>query len=125
MPGFGTITNVIRKYHMYKKDCLLSFIDCGIRYNKLAFEGPYGECGAVDVFGIWKDNVDEKRSLNYIKQLREHYDFPIFHSPKGMEYHINTFYQSKFGMFTCYEVHFNYGNTRYDTELISYWQRNE
>jgi hypothetical protein len=52
---------------MYKKDCLLSFIDCGTRYNKLAFEGPYGECGAVDVFGIWKDNVDEKRSINYIK----------------------------------------------------------
>ena len=67
IPGFGTITKIIRQYHMFKKDCLLSFIDCGTRYNKHAFEGPYGECGSVDVFGIWKEHVDEKRSNNYIK----------------------------------------------------------
>ena len=67
IPGYGSIARAITQYHYFKKDCLLSSLDCGIRYNKKAFEGPYGECGSVDVFGIWKKNVDEKRAKRYVQ----------------------------------------------------------
>ena len=63
----------------------MSFYDCqGNRHNKLAFEGPYLECGSVDVFGIWKENVNEKKSKKYIAILMDHYDFPLHDCPKGM-----------------------------------------
>ena len=127
IPGYGKVNLAIRQYHYFKKNCLLSFLDCGIRYNKKAFEGPYGECGSVDVFGIWKKNVDERRAKPYVKRLMEHYDFPIFHSPAGLEHHLNTFYQAKYGMFTCHDMTFSLGvgKVRYDTELVNYWQRSE
>jgi hypothetical protein len=63
-----------------------------MRYNRRAFEGPYDECGKVDVFEIWKNNVKEKRARSYVSKLMEHYDFPIYHSPPGMEKDLNTFY---------------------------------
>lgn len=125
VPGSGKINKVITQYHVYKKNCLLSFLDCGLQYNKKAFEGPYGECGAVDVFGIWKKNVEEKRAKIYVRKLMEHYDFPIYHSPPGLETHLNTFYQAKFGMFSCHDTAavWGIGKARYDAELVNYWQR--
>lgn len=85
IPSHAQIINAIRKYHVFKKSCLMSFYDCqGNRHNKYAFAGPYDECGRLDVFQIWKDNVKEKRSKQYIEQLMDHYDFPLHDSPKGM-----------------------------------------
>ena len=57
----------------------------------------------------------------------QHYDFPIYHAPSGLETHINTFYQAKYGMFTCHDtaLNSNIGRARYDEALIQYWQRNE
>jgi hypothetical protein len=51
----------------------------------------------------------------------EHYDFPIYHVPNGLNHFINQFYQAKFGMFTCHDLTFQVGKTRFDTELINYW----
>ena len=65
---------------------MMSFFNCGIGYNKFSFQEPQRECGAVDVFGIWKDNVNEIKARNYVNYLRDHYDFPIFNSPSGMEF---------------------------------------
>ena len=125
IPGTGTINKTIHAYHSFKSHCLLSFNTCGIRYNKAAFDGPYGECGSVDVFGIWKNSVDEKRAKKYVRFLMEHYDFPLYHSPPGLESHLNAFYQSKYGMFTCFDTKDNIGKVRYNVEFINHWQRNK
>lgn len=85
VPGFGSISTVIRKYHYLKKDCLHSFMNCGSRYNRAVFAGPYDECGSIDVFGIYKESVNEKRAHKYVKFLLDHYDFPLWHSPQGLE----------------------------------------
>lgn len=92
VPGYGSVSKAITQYHYFKAKCLLSSLDCGSRYNKKAFAGPYDECGAHDVFGIWKKNVNEKRAKNYVSYLMEHYDFPIYHDPPGLLHHINIFY---------------------------------
>jgi len=90
---------------VFKKSCLVSFYDCqGNRHNKYAFAGPYDECGRIDVFGIWKDNVKEKKAKAYLNILTDHYDFPLHYSPKGMSDSINLFYQGKYGMFTCHDT---------------------
>lgn len=34
VPTFQTVAQVIREYHYFKKDCLTSFLYCGIGYNK-------------------------------------------------------------------------------------------
>jgi hypothetical protein len=42
VPSHAQIISAIRKYHVFKKSCLMSFYDCqGNRHNKYAFEGPY------------------------------------------------------------------------------------
>ena len=56
----------------------MSFLDCGGNtYNKYAFEGPYLECGRIDVFKQWKDNVNEKKGKDYVAMLRDQYDVPL------------------------------------------------
>lgn len=44
-----------------------------------------------------------------------------------MEEEINRFYQAKYGMFTGHDMTMRHhqGKTRFDQELIMYWNRNE
>lgn len=123
VPSFAALTQTIREYHYFKKDCLTSFLYCGIAYNKQAFTGADGECGKTDHFGIWKKNINEKKAKNYIKKLMEHYEFPLFHTPRGMDYDLNTFYQAKYGMFTCHDLNHCIGQARYDADLVNYWNK--
>ena len=68
----------------------MSFYDCqGNRHNKLAFEGPYLECGRVDVFGIWKERVKEQKAKVFIDKLMNQYDIPLHQCPSGMEDLVN------------------------------------
>ena len=93
VPSHGQIIQSIRKYHVFKKSCLMSFYDCqGNRHNKLAFAGPYDECGRVDVFGVWKDHVKEKKAKVFIDKLMDMYDIPLHECPSGAEQSINMFY---------------------------------
>jgi len=124
VPTYGTMLSVIEQYHSFKKGCLYSFYNC-IKYNRRALTGPQDECGAVDVFGIYKRNVDERRAVAYVSQLAEHFDFPMYHAPRGLEDGINTFYQAKYGMFTCHDTTSNIGNTRFEPEFVQFWQRKE
>jgi len=55
--------------------------------------------------------------------FRQYYDFPIFNTPKGLDKALNTFYQAKYGMFTCYDLNHCHGKVRYETDLINYWNR--
>ena len=104
----------------------MSFYDCqGNRHNKIAFAGPYDECGRIDVFGIWKQSVKEKKSKDYVEALMDHYDIPVHYAPQGMESEINKFYQAKFGMFTCHDTLARIGGVRYAEDLIDYWVRNK
>lgn len=90
---------------MFKKSCLVSFYDCqGNRHNKYAFAGPYDECGRLDVFGIWKKRVNEKKAKDIVELLMDHYDLPLHLAPLGLEDQLNTFYQAKYGMFTCHDT---------------------
>ena len=83
----------------------MSFYDCqGNRHNKYAFAGPYDECGRLYVFGIWKDNVKQKKAKHYIDALVDQYDFVLHDTPKGMTESINSVYQAKYGMFTCHDT---------------------
>lgn len=66
VPTHDQISKSIHEYFFFKKSCLLSFFECGSAYNKEAFTGPFQECGNVDVFGIWKKNVNERRAAKYI-----------------------------------------------------------
>ena len=126
VPSNAQIINAIRKYHVFKKSCLMSFYDCqGNRHNKLAFAGPYDECGRIDVFGVWKDNVTEKKSKVFIDRLMDQYEIPVHHAPDGMEDEINKFYQGRYGMFTCHDTLQRIGKVRYAEDLIEYWQRNK
>jgi len=123
VPTYATIAKTILQYHYFKKDCLTSSLYCGIAYNKAAFEGPEAECGKIDSFGIWKNNVDEKKAKGFVGVFREYYEFPIFNSPEGLGKDLNTFYQSKYGMFTCHDLNHCHGAVRYENELIQYWDR--
>lgn len=126
IPSHNQIIQTIRSYHVFKKSCLMSFYDCqGNRHNKHAFEGPYLECGRIDVFGIWKKNVKEQRAKNFVELLMDQYDLPVHEAPKGMEEEINKFYMAKYGMFTCHDVLARMGKVRYPEDLINYWQRNK
>lgn len=87
--------------------------------------GPQDECGSVDVFGIYKRNIDEKRSAPFVNILMDHFDFPIYHAPRGLEEGINTFYQAKYGMFTCHDASNHIGLTRFEPEFVQFWQRKE
>lgn len=51
----------------------------------------------------------------------DHFDFPIYHSPRGLEEGINTFYQAKYSMFTCHDATFNVGLARYEPDLVKFW----
>ena len=126
VPTYAALINSIRKYHVFKKSCLMSFYDCqGNRHNKYAFAGPYDECGKLDVFGIWKNNVKEKRAKQFVDLLVDHYEFPLHDTPRGMEDTINTFYQAKYGMFTCHDTLQRIGKVRQPEDLIAHWQRNK
>ena len=51
----------------------------------------------------------------------DHYDFPLWHSPKELEHGINVFFQAKFGLFTCHDLDHQLGKARYDPELVKLW----
>lgn len=124
VPSRGQLHTIINKYHLFKKGCLVTFYDCqGNRHNKLAWTGPYTECGSVDVFGIWKASVKEPRAKPWVTRIMDQYHFPLHDCPKGMEYDINLFYQAKYGMFTCHDALQRFGMIRYAEDLIGYWQR--
>jgi len=80
----------MRKYHNLNKTCIPNYSTCDISYNSLVFYGT-DNCGAVshDVFAIWKQYVEEKKAKKMINLLMEHYDFPIYDSPPGLEREIN------------------------------------
>ena len=101
-------------------------MDCGgNRHNKYAFEGPYDECGRIDVFNKWKSNVDEKKGKEYVYRLMDHYDIKTHYAPLGMEQELNKFYQAKYGMFTCHDNIHKIGHVRYAEDLIDYWIRSK
>ena len=126
VPSNAQIIHVIRKFHVFKKSCLLSFYDCqGNRHNKLAFAGVADECGRIDVFHVWKDNVKEKKSKWFIDKLQDHYEIPLHQCPPGMEQEVNKFYQAKYGMFTCHDTLQRIGGVRYAEDLIDHWVRNK
>lgn len=126
IPSHAQIIEVIRTYHVFKKSCLVSFFDCqGNRHNKYAFAGPYDECGRIDVFGIWKKKVNEKKSKEFVELLMDQYDLPVHQAPKGLEQGLNKFYQAKYGMFTCHDTLARIGHVRYAEDLIDFWVKNK
>jgi len=77
------------------------------------------------VFGIWKENVKEKKAKHFIELLTDHYEVPIYSPPSSMQTSINKFYQGKYGMFTCHDTLQRIGAVRYAEDLIDFWQRNK
>ena len=105
---------------------MISFYDCqGNRHNPRAFAGPYDECGRIDVFGIWKENVKEKKSKAFISKLMDTYDIPLHECPSSAEDSVNMFYMAKYGIFTCHDVLQRLGKVRYAEDLIGYWTRSK
>lgn len=68
-----------------------------------AFEGVADECGQTDVFAIYKQHVDEKKSKRITTLFKDHYDVPIHLPPNYLLPGINKFYHAKYGMFTCHD----------------------
>jgi hypothetical protein len=53
----------------------------------------------------------------------DHYELPMYYSIGNSKELLNSFFQAKYGLFTCYDsVHHN-GRVNYDPELIEYWER--
>ena len=105
VPSQAQVINAIRKYHTFKKGCLMSFYDCqGNRHNKYAFAGPYDECGRFDVFAIWKQNVKEQKAKNFVHLFTDHYEVPLHDAPTELRKNLNTFYQGRYGIFTCHDT---------------------
>jgi hypothetical protein len=126
VPSEAQVINAIRKYHTFKKGCLMSFYDCqGNRHNKYAFAGPYDECGRFDVFEIWKKNVKEQKAKNFVQLFTDHYEVPLHDAPNSMRKSLNTFYQGRYGIFTCHDTLQRIGEVRYAEDLIDYWQKNK
>lgn len=50
----------------------------------------------------------------------EHNEMP-FDWPSDLESHLNDFYQSKYGMFTCFDTKDNIGKVRYNVEFTNHW----
>lgn len=123
MPTEREVALAIKQYHAFKMGCLESFLFCGSGYNPYAFKGVYEECGTNDMFGIWRQHVDEKKAVKYVVKLMEHYDIPLYETPPELERQINTFYSAKYGMFTCSQMVRSPGLVRYDTDLINLWER--
>ena len=105
---------------------MASFLDCqGNRHNQYVFAGPYDECGRVDVFGIWKEQVNEKKAKPSVQQFRELYDIPLHDCPNAILKDVNMFYQGKYGMFTCHDTLQRMGEVRYGEDLIEHWQKSK
>ena len=106
VPGQGKILTAARQYHDLNKVCIPNYTGCGITYNTAVYHGT-DACGAAsgDVFGIWKRNVDEKKAKRMVQTLMDHYDFPVYDVPAGLEREIYRFYQAKYGLFTCLGMH--------------------
>lgn len=96
---------------------------CSLRYNKVVFLGVQDECGAMDVFRVWHDHVNEKRATLTVEKLMENYELPIFVNVGRSRESINAFFQAKYGLFTCFDSIYHFGAIDFDPELIAYWER--
>lgn len=77
------------------------------------------------MFGIWKKRVNEKKGKDIVELLMDQYDLPLHIAPLGLDDAINTFYQAKYGMFTCHDTLQRIGKVRHAEDLIDFWIRNK
>ncbi len=71
---------------------MTSFIGCSLEYNKVVFLGPYDECGYIDIFKPWRDEVSEEKARPIIKHFMLHYELPLFHVIGNSSESINSFF---------------------------------
>lgn len=89
-------------------------------WNKEVYNGVFGRCGLMDPFIIWNKHVkmkDYEESLNMFMEL---FDYAIFEQPKGerVQFEMNCYWQSKYGLFTCYDMWVKWGTVNFDGSLI-------
>jgi len=83
------------------------------------------ECRGVDLFAIWNDYVSEAKGRGAVNLLRKNYEVPLFEAPtKKSQSAINSFYQAKYSMFTCFDSISYIGTFDIDPALVAYWEPN-
>ena len=107
------------KAHRKKSDCLKSHFDCSYSYNPKAQDNVRHEC-KMHEFEIWRTRFKEPTAMEPVQtEMRKFYKFPpMFTDYQSLTDHINFFYQTKYGMFTCHTNRILYGRVRFPIELI-------
>lgn len=68
--------------------------------------------------------MNEVKARPIVKLLMKHYEVPIFEPPTAKSTRIiNSFYQAKYGLFTCYDSVNYIGLIDIDPSLVTYWER--
>lgn len=69
IPGRGQLGKVILMYHDQKNAHIQSHRSCSMSYNKAIFSGAADECGSIDMFRIWNENISEKNAKLIVEKL--------------------------------------------------------
>ena len=70
--------------------------------------------------------MDESKARSIVQLLQAHYEVPLFEAPTAASTKaINSFYQAKYMMFTCFDSVNYVGDIDIEPTLISYWERGQ
>jgi len=114
----GTLIKVHQETMKKKVQCEIGSGCMG--WNKEVYNGFFGRCGLMDPFIIWNKHVKMKDYEDSLEMFMELFDFDTFEQPKGdkVQFGINTYWQAKYGFFTCHGMWLNWGNVNFDGSLI-------
>lgn len=89
------------------------------------YEGIFDNCGKINPFEYWNSYNYEKKAAPDLEVFMNHYDIKPFHGPPKAASVVNSFFQTKYGMFTCYGLKKDLGKIPYDPTLLTTWERDE